>query len=192
MDIYLKFKRTILFHKNKILIADPFLLGPVFERSVVYLNDHSEEGAMGFILNNPTGFQVDEIVPNLKGCKQPVYYGGPVDEAVLFYIHKLGNLIENSIEIEDGLYWGGEFEDLKNLVLEGKASEENIKFFIGYSGWETNQLENEMNKNSWIISELMDDELFKNHTKEFWNKKLKLSNSDNAFLSQFAHNPSLN
>lgn len=181
-----------MFHKNKILIADPFLLGPVFERSVVYLNDHSEEGAMGFILNNPTGFLVDEIVPNLKGCKLPVYYGGPVDEAVLFYLHTLGEEIENAIPVDDNLWWGGEFEDLKRLTLAGKITSKNTKFFIGYAGWETEQLESEMVKNSWISSTISKTELFNDHTKGLWNDVLKKSQSANAFLSGFAHNPSLN
>ena len=132
------------YQKGKILIADPFLLGPVFERSVVLMADHSEVGAMGFILNQPTGFVVHQAVSELKGCNQKMYYGGPVDETLLFYVHTLGDKLPNAVEIDNGLYWGGEFDSLQKLNKKSELNAENIKFFIGYSGWEVNQLEKEL------------------------------------------------
>ena len=87
------------YYKGKILIANPFLIGSIFERSVIFLADHSETGSMGFILNQPTEFNVSQVVPQLVNCDFPVYYGGPVDEMILFYVHSLGDQIENSIPI---------------------------------------------------------------------------------------------
>jgi len=180
------------FHKGKILIADPFLIGPVFERSVILLADHSEEGAMGFILNHPTGFEVQDAIPELKGCNQKMYYGGPVDETLLFYVHSLGSQLPNSVEIGKGLFWGGEFSVLQELNKKKILNSENIKFFIGYSGWEINQLQGEFEKKSWIIGEFNQKYLFTDQKKGLWNETIDKSGHDNSFLGNFAHSPSLN
>lgn len=180
------------FHKGKILIADPFLLGPVFERAVVLLADHSEAGAMGFILNQPTDYEVEQAVPELIGCEHIMYYGGPVDESLLFYVHSLGDQLPNSIEVGEGLFWGGDFETLQELNEKGILTTENIKFFIGYSGWEANQLEKEFERNSWIVGDFKKDYLYKKQDKTLWNKTINKSGDDNSFLGKFAHSPSLN
>ena len=180
------------FHTGKILIADPFLIGPVFERSVILLADHSKKGAMGFILNHPTGFEVQQAIPELKGCTQKMYYGGPVDETLLFYVHTLGNQLPNSVEINEGLFWGGEFSVLQELNQKKILTSENIKFFIGYSGWEINQLEGEFEKKSWIVGDFDKSYLFKDQQKELWNKTIDKSGHNNSFLGNFAHSPSLN
>lgn len=178
--------------KNQVIIADPYLLGPVFERSVVYLADHNEDGAMGFIINSPTGFTVQQAVRQLKGCNLPLYYGGPVDETLLFYVHNLGDMLPQSVHIKDDLYWGGEFSALEKLHNNNILNNNNIKFFIGYSGWSPKQLENEIKKKSWIINDLKPDFLFKPQKKDLWKKTLELCGNDKAFLGNFAHNPSLN
>ena len=180
------------YYKGKILIADPFLIGPVFERSVILLADHSQKGAMGFILNQPTEFIVKEVIPELKDCNQKMYYGGPVDETLLFYVHSLGNQLPNSVQIGENLFWGGEFSVLQQLNNKKVLSPKNIKFFIGYSGWEINQLEREFEKKSWIVSHFEKEYLFTNQKKGLWNKTIDKSGHINSFLGNFAHSPSLN
>jgi hypothetical protein len=69
----------------------------------------------------------------------------------LYFIHNVPELINQSIEISSGIFWGGDFELTRNLINEGKIKKDNIRFFLGYTGWETQQLENEMASNSWII-----------------------------------------
>ena len=180
------------FFKGNILIADPFLNGPVFERAVILLADHSQKGAMGFILNQPTEFKVHQAIPELKGCKQKLYYGGPVDETSLFYVHSFGDKLPNSIKITEGLYWGGEFSALQQLNKDKLLNSGNIKFFIGYSGWESNQLEKEVEKESWIIGEFERNYLYDNQNKNLWNKTIEKSDNENSFFGNFAHSPSLN
>ncbi len=180
------------FYKGKILIADPFLTGPIFERSVILLADHSSKGAMGFILNQPTDLKVKDAIPELKGCNQQMYYGGPVDESVLFYVHSLGNQLPNSVQISENLFWGGEFSVLQELIAKEVINSENIKFFIGYSGWEINQLDREFKKKSWIIGDFQKKYIFAKQKKELWNKTIDKSGHNNSFLGNFAHSPSLN
>lgn len=178
--------------KSRTLISDPFLMGPVFERAVIYMVDHSEEGSMGFILNQPTYVSVGQAVPKIQECKFPVYYGGPVDDNILFFIHTLGDQITNSIEVQKGIYWGGDFEEISDLILNGTITEKEIKFFVGYSGWGEKQLEEEFNKDSWLMGEIKTEDLFSKLTKEFWNESLEKSKTEYSFLSKFAHTPSLN
>lgn len=178
--------------KGKTLISDPFLMGPVFERAVIYMVNHTNDGAMGFILNQPTDVVVGQAVQNLPNCKFPIYYGGPVDDNILFFLHTKADLIPNSIEVVKGIYWGGEFETIGRLIDEGTLSQEDIKFFVGYSGWGELQLEEEFKKDSWLTGKITTKELFKQHDANLWNNELEKSKTDYSFLSKFAHTPSLN
>lgn len=178
--------------KGKTLISDPFLMGPVFERAVIFMVDHSDEGAMGFILNQPTHVNVGQAVPAIQECNFPVYYGGPVDDNILFFIHTKGQDISNSIEVENGIYWGGDFEEISEGISNGTITEQDIKFFVGYSGWGELQLEDEYKKDSWLTSTIKPEQLFNKLTKEFWNACLEKSKTEYSFLSKFAHTPSLN
>jgi putative transcriptional regulator len=179
-------------YKGKILIADPFLQGPYFERSVVFMAEHNHEGAMGFILNQPTGILVEQAVDQITNCEFPIYYGGPVDDDILFYVHSLGYKIKNSVQINDRLFWGGDFNELCDLIKKNKVRADEIKFFVGYSGWSKLQLENEMENKSWITDELKTSYLFGNHNKKLWNKCLEAKNNNLSLYSKFEHTPSLN
>jgi putative transcriptional regulator len=81
-----------------------------------------------------------------------IYNGGPVEQDNLYFIHNIPELIPNSIEISNGIYWGGDFESTKALINNGKIKKNNIRFFLGYTGWEENQLQLEMISNSWIVA----------------------------------------
>ena len=135
---------------------------------------------------------VEQAVPELEGCNHKMYYGGPVDESLLFYIHSLGNVLPKSVQIGNGLYWGGEFESLINLNKQGKLNSDNIKFFVGYSGWEAEQLEGELEKNSWIIGDFKKNYLFQDQNKTLWNNTIGQSGDDSSFMGNFAHSPSMN
>ena len=96
--------------KGKLLIAEPALTGDVsFNRSVVLLAEHNDEGAVGFILNKPLEYDICDLVSEIK-VPLKVFNGGPVEQDNLYFIHKVPHLIEDSIEISDGIYWGGDFE----------------------------------------------------------------------------------
>ena len=102
----------------------------------------------------------------------PVYQGGPVEQDNLYFIHKVPLLIPNSIEVANGIYWGGNFELLKDLLTEDKLKPTDIRFFLGYSGWETTQLEDELNTDSWFISENDYENILNTKNESFWKNKL--------------------
>lgn len=96
--------------KGDLLIAEPAIIGDVsFNRSIVLLADHTKEGSIGFILNKPLEYTIKDLIPEVKAAFK-VYNGGPVEQDNLYFIHKVPELIPNSIEISLGIYWGGDFK----------------------------------------------------------------------------------
>src|SRR5215831_15923713 len=139
--------------KGNLLIAEPSIIGDLsFNRAVILLADHSEEGSVGFILNKPLKYTLRDLLPEIE-AKIKIYNGGPVEQDNLYFIHNIPDLIPNSIEISNGIYWGGDFESTKDLINQGKIKKTNIRFFLGYTGWAAHQLEDELEDNSWIVSE---------------------------------------
>jgi len=124
--------------KGHLLIAEPSIIGDLsFNRSIILIADHNNEGSIGFILNKPLDFTLQDLIPEIE-IPFKVYNGGPVEQDNLYYIHKIPELIPNSIEISKGLYWGGNFEKVTELIQNDKLNSDDIRFFLGYSGWETN------------------------------------------------------
>jgi putative transcriptional regulator len=139
--------------KGHLLIAEPSILGDIsFNRSVILLADHTDEGSIGFILNKPLEYTIDDLLPEVEAPLR-VYNGGPVEQDNLYFIHKIPELIPDSIEISNGIFWGGDFSRVIQLLNDGKLNEKDIRFFLGYSGWDANQLVTELISNTWIVTE---------------------------------------
>ena len=120
--------------KGDLLVAEPFMKDPSFKRTVTLICEHNTEGSIGLVLNRPSIFRVNEMIPNFPAFQSTVYYGGPVGMDRLNYIHSYGDLISDSIHIKDNLYWNGNFEQLKTLIKDRQILPHNIKFFAGYAG----------------------------------------------------------
>lgn len=177
--------------KGRILIAEPFLPGSYFNRSIVFLVDHTEEGSVGFILNKPVDFPVEEFKHEFPLCKFNVYMGGPVNIDSIYYIHTLGKQVPNSIHIKDNLYWGGDYDHLKNLINSGNASADQVRFFLGYSGWEKNQLQEELKEDSWLVSEISAKMVMRNNH-ALWSEMVKNIGGKYTLWQNYPENPMLN
>jgi len=179
--------------KGKVLISEPFLEDPNFNRSVVLLTEYvQEEGAFGFVLNRPTDLFMHDIIEDFP-CKHfPFHYGGPVENESLFFIHQLGDALEDSREIFPGLWWSGNFDHLRSLISTGSVQEHELKFFGGYSGWEAGQLERELMERSWIMNTLSRDHIFKTPADQMWRESLRSLGSKFSVMSQFPENPGMN
>ncbi len=151
-----------------VLLSEPFMLDSNFKRSAVLLVDHHPEGSMGFILNKKLDMRVDELVADFPEFDAPVYFGGPVQTDTIHYVHNIGDLLEESHPISDGIWWGGDFEKLKFLITSELVLPENIRFFVGYSGWSDGQLEEEMNLKSWVVAGMDPNYLFKSKPNKLW------------------------
>jgi putative transcriptional regulator len=178
--------------KGKILISEPFLLDYYFKRSVVLLAEHNEEGTFGLILNKPVEMKIPDIIEGFPDFDAPIYLGGPVKTDNLYFIHTMGDFIENSMEIIPGVYWGGEIEIVKELILLGKIAPSEIKFFVGYAGWVTKQLEGELKKNSWLVSDIKAKDVMLLQTEELWNATVGNMGSDYSYWNNFPSDPVLN
>jgi len=179
--------------KGNLLIAEPSVLGDVsFNRAVILLTEHNDKGSVGFILNKPLSYTLQDLVPEIE-ASFIVYNGGPVEQDNLYFIHNIPEIIPNSIEIADGIFWGGDFEITKNCINEGKIFKNNIRFFLGYSGWETNQLEEELKSNSWIIAENgLKNKILSKSTQDFWKEKIIEQGGDYILFSNAPSDPILN
>lgn len=179
--------------KGKLLIAEPALTGDVsFNRSVVLLAEHNAEGAVGFILNKPLEYDICDLVSEIK-VPLKVFNGGPVEQDNLYFIHKVPDLIEDSIEISDGIYWGGDFEKIVELVNTNIITENDIRFFLGYSGWASLQLDQELTSKSWVVvkNEYQSD-IIQKSTTAFWQEKMVELGGEYLIWSNSPENPTLN
>lgn len=179
--------------KGLLLVAEPSIIGDAsFNRSVVLIAEHSATGSIGFILNKVLDFTLKELIPELnKNFK--IYNGGPVEQDNLYFIHKVPHLIPESIEIANGIYWGGNFDAVKELILKNLISEKQIRFFLGYSGWDAVQLKEELNSNAWIITSHMDSkDIIEKPYRSFWGDKMRELGGDYMLWSNAPENPSYN
>jgi putative transcriptional regulator len=101
-----------------------------------------------------------------------VYQGGPVEQDNLYFVHKIPQLLPDSLEVSDGIFWGGNFESLKDLLNNNLLDASDIRFFLGYSGWGKEQLDKEMNENSWFVGEQDVNTIFSMDGKNLWKDKL--------------------
>jgi putative transcriptional regulator len=179
--------------KGYLLIAEPSIIGDLsFNRSVILLADHNKEGSVGFIINKPLKYTINDLIPEIK-ANFKIYNGGPVEQDNLYFIHNIPELISNSVEISNGIYWGGDFESTKELINSGKISKDNVRFFLGYTGWDENQLEKEMDNNSWIIAEnSYENKIIGKSTTHFWKEKIIELGGEYVIWSNAPENPYLN
>ena len=191
-DIFKIQSNNVLPSRGKILISEPFLRDATFGRSVILLVDHTEEGSMGLVVNKPLPLLLNDIIMEFKYLDEiPLYKGGPVATDTLFYLHTLAE-VSGSISISKGLYLNGDFNEIKKYILQGNKISEHIRFFLGYSGWESNQLHNEIKENTWLVSEEEKSYLMKDDTKDMWRKALEKLGSKYETWSRFPQVPTLN
>ena len=183
---------TINPEKGKILISEPFLNDPNFKRTIILLTEHGDDGSVGFVMNKPTDYRIHEVIEDFPEFDSVVYYGGPVQLNTLQFIYRGENVIEGSIEISPGLYWGGSFDILKALITSNAVEASDFRFFLGYSGWIEGQIEDELKLNSWIVSDTTIENIFSDEPDKLWRETLKGMGKKFAILASFPENPSVN
>lgn len=191
LDIFKIESNNIAPAKGKLLVSEPFSQDAYFKRSVVLVTEHNEEGTIGFILNKPVMITLKEVRNDLPEFEAHVSLGGPVSPNTIHYIHKLGDMIPNSVNIFGNVYWGGDFEVMKQLLASGQVSKDDIRFFLGYSGWSPNQLDGELQRNSWIVTDAIEEKIMEN-TEYFWKDVLKYIGGKYKLWPNFPENPKLN
>lgn len=184
---------------GKILIASPYVpISDVFSKSVIYVLSHTEEGAVGLMVNHVVNrVPFDSFFRNITNSTLtintsnqyifPVYLGGPVEKERGFFLHS--SEYEKNILFkfqEEGICISSNTEIVKDIA-EGNGPKESL-FAIGYTGWEAGQLETEVENNLWIISNCEKDIIFSTVDEQKWINALKRIGIDNScFSSRFGH-----
>lgn len=179
--------------KGDLLISEPFLADPNFSRTVILLCEHNMDGSFGFVLNKPAKVKLNELIEGVGERQDNVYVGGPVQQNTLQFIHKNDALIEGGVEVLEGLFWGGNFEQMLAMMEGNLVQTNDIKFFVGYSGWAGGQLKGELELNSWIISRNIDiGQIFNTDVESLWKEVLNTMGGKFKIVANFPVDPRLN
>lgn len=177
--------------KGRVLIAEPFLSGDYFNRSIILLTDYNKTETVGFVLNKPIDFPVEGFRDEFPGLKTTLSFGGPVNTDTLFYVHTLGDKLEGSVHVSENLYWGGDYEQLKYLLNSRIEDASSVRFFLGYSGWSHSQLQEELAENSWLVSDISSTMVMKSEDK-LWMRMVEKLGGRYQMWVNFPENPLLN
>ncbi len=178
--------------KGRILISEPFLSDHYFRRSVVYLTEHNEEGSFGFVLNKPVEIRINEIVDDFPESDFPISVGGPVNNNTVHFLHTLGEMIPDSVAVADGIWWGGDFDHIKTLIASGVVNQNQLRFFLGYAGWSTGQLNVELEEHAWLVGNISPGMVMQGMESEFWSDTLARYNNKYKAWANFPEDPGLN
>lgn len=177
---------------NHFLVAMPGMKDPYFQRSVIYVCEHNEEGAMGLMINAPIDITIGKMLEkvavqpvhpqlHLESLEMPVLSGGPVSEDRGFILHQPKDQYESSVRMTDEISVTTSKDILS--VLGTEAEPNNYLVTLGYAGWEAGQLEIELSENSWLTVEANPDVIFDTPINERWQKAVQMLGIDVAQLS---------
>tara|TARA_Y100000590_G_C15182201_1_gene811691 strand:+ start:49 stop:573 length:525 start_codon:yes stop_codon:yes gene_type:complete len=170
--------------KGNILIASPNLLfDSFFSKTIILIVDQTEDGYTGFILNKPLKIKIKEVKDFT------IYNGGPVSNENLYFIYKSNNPINGSLKIQDNFYWGGNINEIFKSIEEEIIIKSDIRFFIGYSGWDFNQLTNEIKNKNWIVGKNRMESILNINNKKHWKAEMKKLGGDYIIWSESPENP---
>jgi putative transcriptional regulator len=179
--------------KGDLLISEPFLPDPNFERSVILLCEHDENGTFGYVLNQLSTLKFDEVIEESGGFTDELLVGGPVQQDTLHLIHRRPELIEDSKSVNDEIYWGGDFDRIVFLLNTKQIPKGDVKFFIGYSGWSPGQLMNEIEAKSWIVyKNPTAQQVFDSDANVLWRKVLNEMGGKFKTFSNYPSDPRMN
>lgn len=177
--------------RGKLLVASPALGDPNFARSVVFITEHSAEGAMGIVLDKPSETAVSELAPQLDevaGPDAPVYVGGPVQPAALVVLAEFSDPAAAAWIVVADVGFASAFVEMDDLA----RSVRRARVYAGYSGWGPGQLEGEMEVDSWIVEAPLPPELFPDEPEALWGAVLARKGGQYALVARMPADPSMN
>jgi putative transcriptional regulator len=179
--------------RGKLLLAAPALKDPNFDRAVVFVAEHSEDGAMGLVLNRPSDAPVAEAIPDLEWVADSgaeiVYVGGPVAPNGVIVLAEWGDPSQAVVLVDDDLgFVPGDADDTDALA----AAVSRARVYAGHAGWGPGQLEDEVAEEAWIVESPLREELFSDDAEGLWSAVLRRKGREFALLSTMPPDPSLN
>lgn len=180
--------------QGSLLVSAPFLKDYHFARSVVLVVEHNDEGSMGIVMNKNFSnlMTLNELVPELASIPPiPLYKGGPVGRDTLFYLHTFSYL-KDALPLGNGLYVNGDFEQMKRYILAGGKTQGMVRFFMGYAGWQRGQLTQEIEANTWMVSNDSQVDLLNMYLRDLWKESLCDMGGKYAVWSRYPKYPIMN
>lgn len=179
--------------KGDLLISEPYLPDPNFERTVVLLCEHDENGTFGYVLNKKSQLTVSELVEEAEGFDAEVFVGGPVQKDSLHFIHRALEMSDKEKEILPGVFWAGDFDDLLLKINTRQVHRDDVRFFLGYSGWSPGQLMEELEQKSWIVCKGVGQSIvFDTAPDDMWRTVLKRMGGKFKMIASYPVDPRLN
>jgi putative transcriptional regulator len=169
-----------------LLVASPNLVDPNFKRSVVLLCEHSDAGSFGLILNQNITVEMSELL------QDAVHVGGPVQMDTLYFLHRFGDDVDGTVEVCPEVYWGGEFENLQDVIKGKDITKSDVRFYLGYAGWTEGQLQEEIHSDGWIVTSCSSDLVFELDSSELWRSVMIRLGGEFALMANFPDEPRLN
>ena len=133
------------------LASTPLLNNTFFEDTILFIAENNEKGALGFVINKLFPRKINELVEFQNSIPFPLYEGGPVDQEHLYFIHQRPDLITGGEHIAKNIYLGGDFKTALMHINDNTITGKDIRIFIGYCGWEQQELEEEIAEGSWVL-----------------------------------------
>jgi putative transcriptional regulator len=177
---------------GRVLVAPPTLRDPNFYRAVILLCEHGPGGSFGLTLNRPLDVQPREVVAGFYAYRDVLGLGGPVQRDTLHYLHRHGPAVPDSVDLGDGVRWGGSFEAVQALVRKGATNARELRFFVGYAGWSPEQLEAEVEADGWIVAPASADLVFTDAPDALWRRVMLRLGGEFALLANFPDDPRVN
>ena len=179
--------------RGQLLIASPKIVDPNFRRVVVYMAEHTEEGAMGLVLNRPADTTVAEAVPELEWLigdgETTVWVGGPVSPGSVIVLAEFDDPSSAAMIVEGDLgFVPAEIDDRDAFV----AAVRRVRIFAGHAGWAPGQLESELEEDSWILEPARSGDVFTAEPDALWSRVLRRKGREYVLLATMPMDPSLN
>ena len=174
-----------------LLLSEPFNPEPNFKRAVILVSQHDQRGSIGFILNKPTPLFIHDVLDDFPEFKAPVHWGGSQRLDSVYYIHTLKDL-RGAKPIANGIYWGGDYEQLKLLVETKQISPDQIKFLAGYNAWNPRQLAKEIRDQNWWVTDADLRSTFFEPADLAWGNILQRNGHVYGIMNDFPEDPNVN
>lgn len=174
------------------LIAEPLLGDPNFDRSVILVTEYGTQGTVGYVLNRPLDVKINGLLEGFPEFDAMIYNGGPVEQSNLYFIHNRPDLFEGTVKVTNEIYWGGDFERLQEVIQLGLITPDEIRFFLGYSGWGEGQLESEMADKSWRVIPTGTVDLYTTDVEDMWKEVIINLGGDYQLWANSPSDPLLN
>jgi putative transcriptional regulator len=155
---------------GSVMISKPFWQDDTYKRSVILILEHDHNGSAGLIINKPSTLSIHDALPDLN-ILYPLYFGGPSEIKTVSYIHDNPD-VPDAIHIGNNIYWGGDFDQVVNMITSHELDVRLIKFCAGFVHWTPGQLESEIQEEKWWVDEISTQELFTTPPDDLWAYKL--------------------